>query len=240
MSRPQQKKSGSRARRKKTHVPRRLEAAPPPPRWTWSEPAPRTDGYLDDGPSNDEASGPWCEVYTVSRHGDPPFLSEDLGGELDTGCDSKLTEEEFEALSDRLWAEIEAEGRRVWERVLSRAELDEVIEDFATSRDEASMRDGARPTLRAFVAYGDTILKPTGHVILGWIQADRFAEALPRFAPGLDSAARRRTFEILAAFFRWYEGINPERTARLARDFDRLAVSDEPIPRPTTELFISA
>lgn len=233
MSRPRQKKSGSRPRRKKSFVPRRDTApAPPPQSSRLCRCDPRTDGFLDDGPDAPEGpfsvSSVWFQLYTVSRDGHEPFLSEDLGGELDTGCDSTLSSDELQLESERLWAEVDAEGRSVRERVLRRSQLPELFEDFAESLEPSLMRSLARPMLEVLVDYVDSILRPTPYVILAWVHADRFADALPRFAASLDTEARAAGFAAIAAFFRWHAedgSLNPERAARLAVDFERVATS---------------
>ena len=197
-----------------------------------SQPVPRTDGYLDDGPAPphgvDDGSAVWFDWYDVSRDGHELFLCEDIGGELDLSCNSTLTREELKLESKRLWAEVAAEGRTVQERVLRRSELPELFEDFAESLEPSLMRSLARPMLEVLVDYVDSILRPTPYVILAWVHADRFADALPRFAASLDTEARAAGFAAIAAFFRWHAedgSLNPERAARLAVDFERVATS---------------
>lgn len=232
MSKPKNKKSGSKPRRNKPHRSPASAASSGgalPVRRPWPEPPPRTDGYLDDGP--EEPSGPWdlaslslaSEIYTVTRSGMPPFADESLDPAVPIPPD--LDDEAHRAAFHRVMAEADAEGRSVMERLARRDELDDLVARFVETLDGEATRAMAPRIFHALIAYVDTILKPTSRVVFAWIHPDLFAEALPRLLP-LTNDERVVAFSVLASLFRWHASsglLNDERAERLSRDFLRLA-----------------
>lgn len=243
MSKPKNKKSGSKSRRHEPRKAPRVAAVseqpfPMPLQPPWPERRPRTDGYLDDGP--EEPSGPWgpdqlsAQIYTVTRSGSPPFADESLDPAVPIPPD--LDDEAHRAAFRRVMAEADAEGRSVIERIERRDELDQLLEAFVETLEDAAMRAMAPRIFTALVAYVDSILKPTSRLVMAWIHPDLFAEALPRFLP-LTSDERAVAFSVLASLFRWHEStgcLNEERATRLSRDFARLAEEARLSLSPTT------
>lgn len=186
------------------------------------EPPPRSDGYLDDGPERDDDMGPlpegawWFETYTASRDGIVPFE-----GDFDSDLDDDAWDEAFAA-----WcAAADLEGRTAFERCEPRAQLHELFDGVLEDLEAGLAREVAARAFDALIRYVDSILRPTDWVIFGWVHADRFAEALPRFLV-LDAHERALAFSALAALFRARaidRSLNEDRALRLAADFDRLS-----------------